>query len=1436
MKTKPLIVLTLLALYAGNTVAAPLSTAFTYQGRLADAGNPAQGSYDLRFAIWDAAADGNIVVGPITNSPVVVSNGAFTTTLDFGAGVFDGNARWLEIGVRTSGSVSDFTLLSPRQPLTPTPYALYTPTAGTAGTAAVATSVGAGAVGTAALQAGAVDSSRIAQGAVGPDQLADAAVTADKLDEGIGFWTRSGDDVFRPSGNVGIATTLPAARLEVKGNPRVDNDEPPQLRLTGGGTGGALSALDLATYDPGTNAPAVRIQATDHEWSADLDILTKGPGADTNALVSRLHITADGKVGIGTMNPEAALQVTGSPRVDNNEPAQLRLTGGAGEGAQSLLDLATYPPGTNAPAARIQATDINFSAGVDILTKEPGAIDNALISRFHVAAGGNVGIGTTDPQATLHVAGSLRADSFSSSGGGPMVLGTTDAQSLEFRVNNVPGLQLEYPTVGSVPNLIGGYGGNAVGSGSEGVVIAGGGAAGYVNTIGTNADFNAIGGGVGNNIADYTWYATIAGGGGNNIGIYADVSTIGGGGENQIGDGARFATIAGGVINDISTNSEYSTIGGGLGNKIGDYTGSATIAGGVYNDVGDNSDDSVIGGGGDNRIGNGALYGTIAGGFLNHIGEHVRCGTIGGGENNNIADYTRDDTIAGGSDNHIGEYVRYSTIGGGRSNNIADYTWYATIAGGGDNHIGTNSMYAVIAGGAYNEVGAEAPYAFAAGRRAKALHRGAFVWADPTDVDFASTATNQFLIRAGGGVGIGTNNPQTALHVAGTITADGFSGSGLGLTTIGTTDTQPLQLRVNDAPALRLEWPTSGSVPNLVGGHFSNDVGSGTEGAVIGGGGSPGYLNTIGSDSDYSAIGGGRDNAIDLNSSAATIGGGDRNEIGVNVDHSVIGGGSYNTIASNAGAATIGGGHYNDIGVNAAYSTIAGGHNNNIASNSWEAVIAGGVNNNIGVNAYKSAIGGGTENQIKDNAPYGTIPGGFLNRAGRLAFAAGFRAKADHTGSFVWADSTDADFASTIANQFLIRASGGVGIGTNDPQAALHVAGSIMADSFSGSGAGLTAIDGGALANSSVTSAKILDGTIANNDLANNSVTSGKIADGSVWNSDLANNAVTSGKIADGTILNSDLANNSVTSGKIQDGQVSSADIADSTITTTDIANGTVSTSDLNLASVDARYVEAAGDTMTGDLAVLGNVNLHDSSLTMYANASNASPRVTITGDSTGGEVIVHTANGSLGQCSYAGSYGYSYYYNSAGNERLLLSGDASDGGYVRLKNASGSARISLHGDYAGTGDGRVITDELQINGGSDLSEQFDIETGAEPGSVVCIDPEKPGKLVVSTKAYDRTVAGIVSGAGGVKPGMMMGQDGTMADGDLPVALSGRVYCRVDASQGAIQPGDLITTSDVPGCGMKVADYSRAHGAIIGKAMTRLDSGQGLILVLVSLH
>ncbi|HVM48457.1 MAG TPA: hypothetical protein VMU04_10550 [Candidatus Acidoferrum sp.] len=112
------------------------TTAFTYQGRLLDGGQPANGSYDLQFRLADALTNGNYISNSLTNAPVIVSNGLFIAALDFGGGAFDGSLRWLEIGVRPNGSALDYTVLSPRQLINATPYAVFASAASSATIAA----------------------------------------------------------------------------------------------------------------------------------------------------------------------------------------------------------------------------------------------------------------------------------------------------------------------------------------------------------------------------------------------------------------------------------------------------------------------------------------------------------------------------------------------------------------------------------------------------------------------------------------------------------------------------------------------------------------------------------------------------------------------------------------------------------------------------------------------------------------------------------------------------------------------------------------------------------------------------------------------------------------------------------------------------------------------------------------------------------------------------------------------------------------------------------------------------------------------------------------------------------------------------------------------------------------------------------------------------
>jgi len=141
----------------------------------------------------------------------------------------------------------------------------------------------------------------------------------------------------------------------------------------------------------------------------------------------------------------------------------------------------------------------------------------------------------------------------------------------------------------------------------------------------------------------------------------------------------------------------------------------------------------------------------------------------------------------------------------------------------------------------------------------------------------------------------------------------------------------------------------------------------------------------------------------------------------------------------------------------------------------------------------------------------------------------------------------------------------------------------------------------------------------------------------------------------------------------------------------------------------------------------------------------------------------------------------------------------------------------------------------VELGEGLDYAEGFDVSQASQivPGTVLIIDPDNPGKLTISNRPYDTRVAGIVAGANGLGSGVRLGASGF----DHDVALAGRVYCNVVATDGAIEPGDLLTTSDIPGYAAKVTNHQRAQGAVLGKAMERLEKGEkGRILVLVTLQ
>jgi len=266
--------------------------------------------------------------------------------------------------------------------------------------------------------------------------------------------------------------------------------------------------------------------------------------------------------------------------------------------------------------------------------------------------------------------------------------------------------------------------------------------------------------------------------------------------------------------------------------------------------------------------------------------------------------------------------------------------------------------------------------------------------------------TDSVTLAAGPNVSLAANGNTVTISAAGGGATGGWSttgnaGTAPGLNFLGTIDNQPFEFRVNNQRLLRLE-PGANGLGNLVGGAAVNTVEPGIFGAVIGGGGEPAWPNSIAA--DYGTIAGGLGNRV-------------------NGQNAVIGGGAINAIEGGASDSVIAGGRLNVIERSSAYGFIGGGQYNTNGYLSVGAVVPGGKDNYAG---------------------------------GMMSFAAGTRAKAITDGDFVWADHTDEDFSATGANQFLVRAHGGVGINTNKPQAALHVAGTVQADKFVGSGAGLT--------------------------------------------------------------------------------------------------------------------------------------------------------------------------------------------------------------------------------------------------------------------------------------------------------------------------------------------------------------------------------------------
>ena len=369
-------------------------TAFKYQGRLTDTGSPATARYDLKFSLYDALTVGNQVGSTHTELGVPVNNGYFQVDLEFGS-VFRGDARWLEIQVAPEGE-HVFTTLSPRQELTPAPYAVH---AGSADT--LDGGIGIDGAGTVNYLAKFSDvriignsqifdnGSHVGIGTSGPGERLSVNGMVESITGGFKFpdgsvqttadsgpgsslWQQSGNKIYYNSGPVGIGTSNPMANFVVE-KQSASNIEPMAILRTTG----ASSAAALRFQNALGNRFNFGITGNDE--------LALGYNSNISLATDLLRITSAGNVGIGTTNPNYKLEVfdtSGSwiKVVGSVNPSGIKMQHGAFAEAAVCAD----------------GDDLHFRTND--------------IDRMVIDLDGYVGIGTTSPGSRLHVEGTIEVD------------------------------------------------------------------------------------------------------------------------------------------------------------------------------------------------------------------------------------------------------------------------------------------------------------------------------------------------------------------------------------------------------------------------------------------------------------------------------------------------------------------------------------------------------------------------------------------------------------------------------------------------------------------------------------------------------------------------------------------------------------------------------------------------------------------------------------------------------------------------------------------------------------------------------------------------------------------------------------------------------------------------------------------------------------------
>lgn len=418
--------------------------------------------------------------------------------------------------------------------------------------------------------------------------------------------------------------------------------------------------------------------------------------------------------------------------------------------------------------------------------------------------------------------------------------------------------------------------------------------------------------------------------------------------------------------------------------------------------------------------------GVLAGGYRNAIEGNNYNVTLSGGTLNTVEYEAQNSVLAGGYGNRIGTNSYEAVLSGGMGNEIGAFAEGAVVAGGKANS--ATATNAAIGGGASNDV-AGARSVVAGGFRNRALAADAAIGGGTGNVatNVASRSVigggqNNFVSGAGATIAGGDNNRATAINAAvgggnGNAASEIIATIGGGINNRATTEASTIGGGANNYAGGGTGWATvGGGAGNWATGSYATVAGGtdnrATENGFVGGG----EDNRMGAASEFAVIGGGEDNLIESATFYNVIGGGVGNY--VTAWYNVIAGGVSNVLFSPY--SFIGGGYKNFC--QGQYGTVAGGGSNYVdgiygaIGGGWKNYAAGGA-----------AVAGGAANRAA--GIYSMIPGGWSNSTvGSFGFAAGFRASADHDGSFVWADSTDEEFASATNDQFSVRAVNGVRI------------------------------------------------------------------------------------------------------------------------------------------------------------------------------------------------------------------------------------------------------------------------------------------------------------------------------------------------------------------------------------------------------------------------